>query len=120
MKALIVADESVDYAIVTLLRESGFRVLAIVEEHAGWSDDLVLDFAYSREAYLITEDKDFGELTFRLQKPSHGILLIRLPMEESEVKAKMVLDILHSEFEQIWRKFTVLEPLKIRIRLMNF
>jgi predicted nuclease of predicted toxin-antitoxin system len=119
MNPLIVADESVDFAIITLLRGSGFEVLAIVEDHASWSDDKVLDLAFRKEAYLITEDKDFGELTYRFQKPSHGILLVRLPMEESEEKAAMVLEIIQFDFERLWKKFAVLEPLKLRVRPMN-
>ena len=83
----IVADESVDYAIVPSLRKIGFDVSAICETHAGWPDWQVLEFAFQENAYLITEDKDFGERTFRLFKPSHGILLIRMPNAESEEKA---------------------------------
>jgi predicted nuclease of predicted toxin-antitoxin system len=120
MNPLIVADESVDFAIVTLLRKSGFEVLAIVEEHPGWPDDRVLEIAFLREAYLITEDKDFGELTYRFQKNSHGILLIRLPQEESEAKAALVLEIIQSDFERLWKNFSVLEPFKLRVRPMNF
>ena len=120
MSPLIVADESVDYAIVALLRKSGIEVLAIAEDYPGWPDHRVLELAYLREAYLITEDKDFGELTYRFQKPSHGILLVRLPKEESDVKAVLVLEIIQSDFQRIWKKFSVLEPLKLRVRPMNF
>jgi len=120
MNPLIVADESVDFAIIVLLRESGFEVLAILEDYPSWSDDKVLDLAFRQVAYLITEDKDFGELTFRFQKPSHGILLVRLPQAESEVKAALVLEIIQSDFERLWKKFSVLEPLKLRVRPMNF
>lgn len=43
---LILADESVDFAIIKLLRDNGFSVLAIVEEHQGWSDSEVLELAF--------------------------------------------------------------------------
>ena len=33
--------------------------------------------AMELEAILLTEDKDFGELTFQLQKPNKGIIPIR-------------------------------------------
>ena len=120
MNPLIVADESVDFAIVALLREAGFEILAIAEDHPSWSDDRVLELAFHREAYLLTEDKDFGELTYRFQKPSHGILLIRLPHAESEAKATLVLEIIQDDFERLWKMFSVLEPLKLRVRPMNF
>jgi predicted nuclease of predicted toxin-antitoxin system len=76
MTPLIVADESIDFAVAVSLRDAGFTVYSILEEHPGWPDTDVLRFAFAQNAFLITEDKDFGELTFRLKKPNHGILLI--------------------------------------------
>jgi len=116
MKAAIIADESVDFAIIRTLRVAGFTILAIAEEHPGWADDQVLEMAYSQKAFLITEDKDFGELSYRFKKPSYGILLIRLIEETSEVKAALVLEILQSKFDQLWNAFSVLESAKLRIR----
>jgi hypothetical protein len=52
MNTPIVADESVDYAIIQLLRDAGFSVLAVVEEHSGWSDAHVLELAFRSNAYL--------------------------------------------------------------------
>jgi predicted nuclease of predicted toxin-antitoxin system len=116
MKALIVADESVDVEIVSVLRSAGFEVFSIVENHPGWPDTQVLEFAFAKNAYLITEDKDFGELTYRLRRPSHGILLIRLIDEGSEEKAALVLSLLEKQFDQLWKMFAVLERARLRIR----
>lgn len=116
MKALIVADESVDVEITSALRSTGFEVYSIVENHPGWTDHQVLEFAFSKNAYLITEDKDFGELTYRLKKPSHGILLIRLIEEGSEEKAVIVLSLLEKQFDQLWKMFAVLERSKLRVK----
>jgi predicted nuclease of predicted toxin-antitoxin system len=119
MKALIVADESVDFLVVISLRESGFNVVAIAEEHPGWPDTEVLEFAFAEKALLITEDKDFGELTYRLQKPSHGILLIRMMEHDSETKASYVLALLLENFDRFWNAFSVLETFKLRIRSIH-
>ncbi len=37
---------------------------------------MVSDIATEKDAILITEDKDFGKLVFRLQLPHKGVLLI--------------------------------------------
>ncbi len=116
MSELIVADESVDFLVVVSLRESGFNVVAIAEEHPGWSDTEVLELAFAEKAFLITEDKDFGELTYRLQKPSHGILLVRMMEYDSETKASYVLALLLEDFDRFWNAFSVLEKFKLRIR----
>lgn len=101
MRELIVADESVDIEIVSVLRSAGFEVYSIVENHPGWSDTQVLELAFHKKAYLITEDKDFGELTYRLRRPSHGILLVRLIEEASEEKAAIVLALFEKQFDQL-------------------
>ena len=41
-------------------------------------------------------------------------------MEESDAKASLVLETIQSNFERLWKKFSVLEPLKLRVRPMNF
>jgi predicted nuclease of predicted toxin-antitoxin system len=116
MKALIVVDESVDVEITLALQNAGFEVYSIVEKHPGWTDTQVLEFAFEKNAYLITEDKDFGELTYRLRRPSHGILLIRLVDEIGEEKAAIVSSLLGSQFDQLWKSFTVLEKAKLRTK----
>lgn len=116
MSSPIVADESVDFAIVELLRNAGFAVRAIVEEHLGWPEERVLEFAFREKAFLLTEDKDFGELTYRLRKPNHGILLIRLIHLTGEVKAPLVLEVLRENGNQLLQCFSVLDEGKLRIK----
>jgi predicted nuclease of predicted toxin-antitoxin system len=74
----IVADESVDFSLVKSLRQAGYNVTAIIETTPGINDKQVLNIANNHNALLIAEDKDFGELTFRLRLNHCGILLIRL------------------------------------------
>lgn len=116
MSTPIVADESVDFAIIELLRSAGFAIRAIVEEHPGWSDERVLEFAFREKAFLLTEDKDFGELTYRLKKPNHGILLIRLIHLTGEVKAPLVLEVLRKNENRLLHCFSVLDEGKLRIK----
>ncbi len=113
---LIIADERVDFAIIQLLRAAGFSVLAIVEKYQGWPDSKVLDLAFQEKAYLITEDKDFGELTYRLKRPSHGILLGRMMEEPNEEKAALVLQVLQQHLDRLFNAFSVLEKHKLLIR----
>jgi predicted nuclease of predicted toxin-antitoxin system len=116
MISVIVADESVDFAVIYKLRQDGYAVLSISERHAGWPDDLVLEFAFTEQGYLITEDKDFGELTYRLNKPSHGVLLIRLPEADSEQKAILVSAVMRQHSKELWQSFAVLNAQKLRIK----
>ncbi len=112
----LVADESVDVAIIAALRVAGYTLRAIVEEHAGWSDDQVVSYAFEENSYLITEDKDFGELTYRLKKPNHGILLLRLPHLLGPAKAALVLDVFERFAPRLANAFSVLDAAGLRIK----
>ncbi|NBC82501.1 MAG: hypothetical protein GVY19_03875 [Bacteroidetes bacterium] len=63
----IVADESVDFGIIAGFRSKGFDVYSITENHSGINDPDVLEIANNYNCLLVTEDKDFGELTYRLR-----------------------------------------------------
>lgn len=110
------ADESVDFRIVRSLRDDDYEIQAIVELDPGLSDDDVLKMANDIEAILITEDKDFGELTFRLKKPNKGIILIRMsgvPIQDKIDKIKLVLQ---DYIDQLSDSFTIISENKIRIK----
>ncbi|MBC8548815.1 MAG: DUF5615 family PIN-like protein, partial [Candidatus Brocadiales bacterium] len=66
------ADECCDTGLVSSLRNDGHDVVYILEKKPGISDDEVLLDAYNEGRILLTEDKDFGELVYRLRKPSVG------------------------------------------------
>lgn len=118
MKKLL-ADESVDFRIVKSLREDAYQVEAIIELHPGIRDDEVLTLANKIDAILLTEDKDFGELTYRLKKPNKGILLFRLSGEAIDTKISILKRVLKEYGEKLANKFTVVTVKKIRIKSLS-
>lgn len=74
----LLADENLDRQIVERLRQDGHFVWYVAEMEPGISDDIVLNLANQEEALLLTGDKDFGELVFRLRRIALGVVLIRL------------------------------------------
>lgn len=111
-----VADESVDFRIVRFLRESGFEVTAVIKEKPSIDDENVLEYASALKAILITEDKDFGELTFRLRKQNHGIILLRLSGIPINERNNKILETLRKFDGKFTDKFTVITSDKIRIK----
>ena len=113
---MFLADESVDFGLVTLLRASGFSVNSISEEHSGIPDTEVLKIAVGSNLILITEDKDLGELSYRLRLPHCGILLLRL----TQLPRKSRLDLAHTcikhYHDQMKDAFCVLNELGLRIK----
>lgn len=112
----IVADEGVDRQIVERLREDGHLVLYIAEHSPSISDDAVLDIANTQQAVLLTADKDFGELVFRLRRVTVGVVLLRLEGLSPETKAMQVSTALRDHSLELSTAFSVISPGAIRIR----
>ncbi len=111
-----VADEGLDNPIVELLRNNSYEVFYIKEEHPGIADEEVLKIANQRNAVLITTDKDFGELVYRLKQIHNGIILIRLSGMKSAEKAKIVTDAIIEHEKELEGAFTVINKTHIKIR----
>jgi predicted nuclease of predicted toxin-antitoxin system len=80
------ADENLESSVVSYLKEKNITILAVRDFLKGSADAEILDYALKNKLVLITNDKDFGELTIRLHKPDAGIILLRLPELTSEEK----------------------------------
>jgi predicted nuclease of predicted toxin-antitoxin system len=113
---VLIADESVDYAIIQVLREIGYNVISIMEQSPGIDDKKVLAIANLHQGLLITEDKDFGELTYRLNKQHNGILLIRLSGLPRIERINLVSDLLKEHAEKLSGKFSVINEQGLRIK----
>jgi hypothetical protein len=114
MEYQIVADENVDFRIISHLRQLGFNVYSIAEQQPSITDEAVLITACEMDALLISGDKDFGFLVFRLQLPHRGILLIRI--DEAELKIPAVAQAISEYYSELHYKFSVLNGNKLRIR----
>ncbi len=111
-----VIDESVDGPIVARLRDDGHEVLYVAEMAPSITDDEVLEWANRHRALLVTTDKDFGELVFRLERIHAGIVLLRLAGLTLEAKADIVAGAIHLHGAEMMGAFTVISPSTIRIR----
>jgi predicted nuclease of predicted toxin-antitoxin system len=110
------ADEGVDKPIVDLLRQSGFDVHYILETNRGAEDEQVLSIANREERILLTQDKDFGELIYRLKKVHPGIILIRLGTTPASQKGTFVNNVLKKHSSKLLNAFTVIQANAVRIR----
>lgn len=115
MKFLI--DECVWFSVAQWFKNKKFDVICIVEGFSGYSDNQVLEKAYTEQRILVTRDKDFGDIVFRQKKNHCGILLLRF---ESEFPADKIiaLEKFFSDFAlsgQLEDSFIVLTNKSIRI-----
>lgn len=112
----LLADESVDRAIVERLRQDGRSVVYIAELSPSISDEEVLQQANALGALLVTADKDFGELVFRQGKVHAGVVLLRLAGLPNEAKAEAVAEVFRDRLAELTGAFSVISPGVVRIR----
>ena len=84
------------------LREAGYDVLAIRERHAGLPDEEVLALAVDQDRWIVTFDRDYGELVFaRRLPPPPAIILLRVSQYRPEEPAQWVIELLSAATEYV-------------------
>lgn len=102
------------------LRKEGHDVLYVLEMQPGTPDELVLKNAFRESRILLTEDKDFGELVYRLKKPAAGIVLIRILVEERRRKWPRVKKLIEAYGDRLQGNFIIVGADKFRFRPLLF
>jgi predicted nuclease of predicted toxin-antitoxin system len=114
------ADECCDTGLVALLRNDGHDVLYQLEENTGVHDEDLLETAFKQGRILLTEDKDFGELVFRLRKRAIGIVLLRIDIRERHLKWPRLKKLIDDHEGRLPGHFVVVDREKFRIRPLVF
>jgi len=112
----VVADESVDFGIILKLRQKSIDVISIAEDSSGIKDYEVLNVSLENQCLLITEDKDFGELTYRLKLEHKGILLVRLSDVPRKERIELVAVLIEKHFDELCDNFSVIDKRGLRIK----
>jgi predicted nuclease of predicted toxin-antitoxin system len=110
------ADEGIDRSIVDGLRLLGFDVFYVVEQIRSVNDDILLQTALDENRVLITRDKDFGELVYRMHKAHAGVVLVRLEGYTSRERGDLVCKLIEQYQEALPNTFSVIQKGFIRIR----
>ena len=88
------------------LCSAGFDVAYAAESDPSVADDVPLAKAAAEGRLLLTSDKDFGELVYRLRKVNDGVLLIRLSGLSAELKARLVVEAISTRSDELPRAFS--------------
>jgi predicted nuclease of predicted toxin-antitoxin system len=112
----LVADESIEGPTVAQLRTDGQEIIYVAELEPGITDIQVLAIARQSQAMLLTADKDFGELVFRLREPHFGVLLLRLMEGDLIENATLTSRVFKEHGHELIGRFSVLTRRGLRIR----
>jgi len=108
------ADENIEKGIVNHLLAAGYDIKWVRESVPAASDERVTQLARKEKRILITNDKDFGELTFMQRRISSGIILFRLKGQSVVEKIRLLDELLRVHQERLVSHFVVMTKKKIR------
>jgi predicted nuclease of predicted toxin-antitoxin system len=110
------ADECLDAELVRRLRGAGHDVVYVPEFASGMTDAEVLRRAYDEHRLLLTEDKDFGELVFRLHLPVRGLVLLRVDPERHLLKWVRLESAVQRFGQSLFGRYVVIQEARFRSR----
>lgn len=114
MKVLI--DVSAGFSVGQVFAERGHDVLYVRDRDPRMPDTDILAWANEEQRIVVTQDKDFGELVYRLGEQHFGVLLLRLDDANADKKRDIVLEILDQYADQLPNRFAVFQDNRLRIR----
>jgi predicted nuclease of predicted toxin-antitoxin system len=111
------ANENIPLPSVNRLRMAGYDTAAIAEGLSGAKDAEVLARAASEGRIVLTFDRDYGELIYRLGLPSPaGVIYFRFDPITPEEPADLLLQLMLVSNFPLEKKFTVMERGQVRQR----
>ena len=123
---IYLADENLDRRLIEALRNHSEQqsmppwvVHSVFEDYRSIADDQVIAVANGLDAVILTEDKDFGELTYRLGLANRGIVLIRLSGMPIDQKIDLVIRVLEQMVDRLYGSFTVVQAERVRTRRLK-
>jgi predicted nuclease of predicted toxin-antitoxin system len=111
------ADENFPVPSVRRLRAADHDVAAIIEDSPGVEDTVVLARAASEDRFLLTLDRDYGELIYhRGLSPPIRVLYFRLDLHMPDEPAERLLKLLRESNRSFERLFTTVDGEHVRQR----
>jgi predicted nuclease of predicted toxin-antitoxin system len=106
---LILKNQLIDF-----LRKNNVDVKWVTEVNMQMSDEQIIEMANKEERIILTNDKDFGELTFLKGEISKGILLLRVKGQDVNNKIALLRILLKKYSDKLENHFTVVKTNKFR------
>ena len=101
------ADVNIEKGIVDYLSQNGYDIKWITDFNCEISDEDLLKMANDEKRVLITNDKDFGELTFLQKQSSAGIILLRIKGQNTTEKVGLIQKLMMNYREKIENHFVL-------------
>ena len=116
----ILVDECMPKRLVAGLRARGHDVVWARDVCAGNDDSLVLGLANAELRVVVSEDRDFGMLSVKLELPAFGVILVHTSEFAGSIGdvISAILQSMDTIIETAPGHLTTIEPGRVRRRLL--
>ena len=111
-----IVDASSGTAVADFLISLGHDVISVAREMPTADDHIILEKAKLEQRIVVTNDKDFGELVYRMKMIHSGIILARLEDLKSSTRSQIVFDFITNHETELTGSFIVVQSGTARIR----
>lgn len=112
-------DECCSPGIVATLRDGAHDVVYVAEAFPSLKDGELLAWAAEERRIVVTDDKDFGELTVRRGLRSAGVILFRLGSEDRTLRSAKLLEVIAAFGDSLYGSLTIVRAGTARIRTLG-
>ena len=112
---MIIADENLHQLFVNDLLADGFDVVSVRQIQVGMDDRDVAQWVLDKNALLITEDKDFGELIFAHQIKRITVVFLRYKNEDLPTIRQTLRQIIAEYYPKHGKFFITINAKKVRV-----
>lgn len=113
---MVLADANIEAIVVDWLRLLGHDVVWAAELPPSTPDTELIELANKEGRFLITYDRDFGELVFYRKQIAHGIILLRSDASLQADRLALIQRHWTSIEAQVTGHFVVVSDRSLRIR----
>jgi len=116
LQVKIIADEDVNFHIVTALKNKAFDIISVLREYQGYLNEEIIGLSKRFNALLLTEDSDFGHWVFAKNKKEISVIFLRYNSKDLVKITDSLIKVLNDYGASLYGKFVVITVNKIRIR----
>jgi predicted nuclease of predicted toxin-antitoxin system len=117
LRPALLANENVPAPLVRMLRAAGVDVEFVVETMRAAPDRMVLEHAAATGRWILTLDRDYGELVFARKAPPPAIIYLKQAPLSTEAFAHRILALV-SRAGEVTGHLVVVEDRRIRLRAL--
>ena len=115
----LVVDECTGPSVARWLRSLGHDVVSVYDDAPQLPDRDILSFAARQDRIVITNDKDFGDLVVRDQRPHRGVVLLRLSHDAVSEKIAALTRFLAEAPADLSSCFVVVTERTVRVTVVD-